>query len=167
MRWLTVTHTQRWHAMHGTAGSGHIYQGRFKSFPVQRGRPGAGRRQAGWIEAGDPVLSVLRYVERNALRAGLVDRAEAWPWGSLWARLSSGAADRAWLASPPGGLPPDWAELVNGPQSEEELAALRRCVQRGAPFGQERWVRRIAKAVGLDSTLRPPGRPPKKGKNGS
>ncbi|HUV70627.1 MAG TPA: transposase, partial [Terracidiphilus sp.] len=63
MRWLTVTHTQRWHACRGTAGSGHVYQGRFKSFPV--------------ADDGH-YLTVCRYVERNALRAGLAERAEQW-----------------------------------------------------------------------------------------
>ncbi|HEX9596688.1 MAG TPA: transposase, partial [Anaerolineales bacterium] len=56
-RWLTVTHSQRFHAHHGTAGMGHVYQGRFKSFP---------------IASDDHLTTVLRYVERNPLRAGLV-----------------------------------------------------------------------------------------------
>jgi hypothetical protein len=60
LRWLTVTHTQRWHAHHRTAGTGHLYQGRFKSFPVQ---------------SDEHFLTVCRYVERNALRANLVGRA--------------------------------------------------------------------------------------------
>ena len=34
--WLTLTHTQRWHAQRASTGSGHVYQGRFKSFPVQQ-----------------------------------------------------------------------------------------------------------------------------------
>ena len=68
MRWLTMTHTQRWHAHHHSAGSGHLYQGRFKSFPVQ---------------SDEHFYTVCRYVERNALRAGLVERAEQWRWGSL------------------------------------------------------------------------------------
>jgi putative transposase len=67
--WLTLTHTQRWHAYRQTVGTGHLYQGRFKSFVVQ---------------TDDHLLSVCRYVERNAVRAGLVERAEAWRWSSLW-----------------------------------------------------------------------------------
>lgn len=63
IRWVTLTHTQRLHAHRHTAGQGHVYQGRFKSFPVQD---------------DDHFLVVCRYVERNALRAGLVDRAEHW-----------------------------------------------------------------------------------------
>jgi putative transposase len=69
MRWLTVTHTQRWHLAHGTSGTGPLYQGRFKSFPV---------------EEDDHFYQVCRYVERNPLRANLVTRAELWRWSSLW-----------------------------------------------------------------------------------
>src|SRR6516164_6532214 len=69
MRWLTVTHTQRWHAHRHTAGTGHLYQGRFKSFPIQ---------------ADEHLYTVLRYVERNPVRADLVRRAEEWRWSSLW-----------------------------------------------------------------------------------
>ena len=68
MQWLTLTHTQRWHAYHHAAGSGHLYQGRFKSFPVQ---------------SDDHFLTICRYVQRNALRAGLAVQAEDWRWGSL------------------------------------------------------------------------------------
>ncbi len=166
MRWLTVTHTQRWHAARGTAGRGHLYQGRFKSFPVQRRRLSADERARGMLEGRDPVLSLLRYVERNPLRAGLVTRAKAWRWGSLRQRLAGGGEAVPPLTPPPGGLPEDWADWVNRPQSEPELAALRRCVQRGRPFGREPWVRRFARQFGLGSTLRPRGRP-RKDKKGS
>ena len=66
-RRLTVTHTMRWHAHYSTGGTGHLYQGRFKSFPVQD---------------DEHLLTVMRYVERNALRANLVERAEDWRWGN-------------------------------------------------------------------------------------
>jgi putative transposase len=71
--WLTLTHTQRWHAHYRDVGTGHLYQGRFKSFP---------------IEQDEHFLQVCRYVERNPLRAGLVNRAEQWRWSSLWQRSS-------------------------------------------------------------------------------
>ena len=54
MQWLTLTHTQRWHQVKKTKGTGHLYQGRYKSF---------------LIEQDDHLLAVIRYVERNALRA--------------------------------------------------------------------------------------------------
>jgi len=157
MQWLMTSHVRRHHRRHGT--SGHVWQGRYKSFPIQRRRVRRDQRVAGALELGDPVLEVLRYVERNPLRAGLVDRAEAWPWSSLrWWRAPSAAP--AWwreaIARPRG-----WLRIVNRPQSDEELAALRRSVIRGRPYGAEAWVRRIAAAWGLESTLRPRGRPRK------
>jgi putative transposase len=69
LRWVTATHTMRYHAHYHTSGEGHFYQGRFRSFPIQ--------------DDGH-FLTVCRYVERNARRADLVERAEHWRWGSLW-----------------------------------------------------------------------------------
>ena len=167
MRWLTVTHTQRWHAAHGTAGSGHVYQGRFKSFPIQQARPPAHKRAMGVLEGGDAVLSVLRYVERNPVRAGLVTRAAAWPWSSAATRRGPSDESGVTLTDSPGGLPGDWLDVVNRPQSQEELDAMIRCIRRGCPFGREKWVKRMAAEWNLESSLRPRGRPRKKGAKGS
>src|SRR5271163_4560614 len=115
LRWLTVTHTQRWHANHHTAGTGPLYQGRFKSFP---------------IEEDQHFLTVCRYVERNALRAGLVSRAEAWHWSSLYHRLKG---DGPVLDPWPVPIPDNWTKYVNGAETQRELDALRHSVARGAP----------------------------------
>ncbi len=144
MHWLTVTHTQRWHAFHKTAGTGPLYQGRFKSFPV---------------EADEHFLAVARYVERNALRAKLVRRAENWRWGSLWRRYKGDANAQALLSAWPLPRPRNWLAYVNRPETPKELAALRRGVQRGCPFGSTQWQNRTAKRLSLESTLRPRGRP--------
>jgi putative transposase len=149
--WLTLTHTQRWHAHRRSTGAGHVYQGRFKSFPIQE---------------DDHLYAVVRYIERNALRANLVRRAEQWRWGSLYRWLRGSAEDRQLLAAWPLPRKPSWVAHVNAPQTEAELAALRRGVQRGCPLGDEAWLERTARKLGLESTLRPPGRP-KKHKNGS
>jgi len=93
LRWITVTHTQRWHAHCHTAGTGPVYQGRFKSFPVQ---------------TDEHFLAVAR---------------------------------------------------TNRPETATELEALRLSVQRGRPFGEEGWIRRMARRFGMESTLRPRGRP--------
>jgi putative transposase len=138
--------TQRWHAHYHNVGVGHLYQGRFKSFV---------------IEADDHYLTVCRYVERNALRAGLVRHAEDWRWGSLWRRLHAAEGGAGLLQPGPLPLPEDWVEEVNQAQTEAELAALRKSVQRGQPFGAEHWVRKVASHLGLESTLRPRGRPRK------
>ena len=119
--WLTLTHTQRWHAHRHTRGSGHVYQGRFKSFPVQ---------------GDEHFLTACRYVERNALRANLVERAENWRWCSLDRQelLTAGAASR--LSAWPLERPRNWVELVNAAQTEAELSALPRSVRRGWPKKQ-------------------------------
>lgn len=57
------------------------------------------------------------------------------------------------------GLPPLWLQHVQTPQTEVELEALRRSVERGSPFGEASWQERTAKRLGLQSTLRPRGRP--------
>ncbi|HVP10695.1 MAG TPA: transposase [Phycisphaerae bacterium] len=146
MQWLTVTHTHRWHARRGTAGEGPLYQGRFKSFPVQE----------------DPhFLTVCRYVEANPLRAGLVRRAEDWMWNSLFCRQDRRAALHHLLAEWPVDRPRGWAGDVNGGLDEEDLEAVRRSVIRGAPFGSPAWQGRIAARLELPSTLRPRGRPRK------
>ena len=144
MRLVTVTHTQRWHAHYHSSGSGPLYQGRFKSFPIER---------------DEHLLAVLRYVERNPLRAKLVERAEMWPWCSL-ARYR-GAQTPPWLLPVtdwPVARRADWLTWVNRPQSQKELDALHTCIKRGRPFGSERWVSRTVKALGLESTMRPRGR---------
>jgi putative transposase len=162
MRWLTVTHTQRWHAAHGTAGSGHVYQGRYKSFPVEARRRSRAESRRGLVEAGDPLWTVLRYVEGNAVRAGLVSRAEQWRWGSLWVRMQGDAEQRSLLTPPADGWPHDWLSWVHEPLAEAEDAALRRSISRGRPFGTAGWVERTAAKLGLQSTLRPRGRPRKR-----
>jgi putative transposase len=149
--WLTLTHAQRWHAHRGSTGSGHVYQGRFKSFVIQD---------------DDHVLTACRYVERNALRAKLVERAEHWPWGSLHHRFQRSRASRALLSPWPVARPADWIERVNAPQTAAELAALRLSARRGNPFGDAGWVERMVRRLGLQSTLRPTGRPRKR-RNGS
>ncbi len=109
LHWLTLTHTQRWHAHYQNAGVGHLYQGRFKSFPIAE---------------DDHLLSVCRYVERNALRAGLAARAEDWRWCSLAQRAGKGSADAPQLDEGPVALPADWIALVNQPHTEAELISF-------------------------------------------
>ncbi|MEQ9408268.1 MAG: transposase [Fuerstiella sp.] len=144
MQWMTVTHTQRWHSFHGTSGTGPLYQGRFKSFPVQ----------------GDHhFLTVCRYVERNALRACLVERAQDWRWCSLWHRDQASSILK--FSNWPVPCPRHWKQLVNTPQNEAELNAVRRSVNRGCPFGDDTWVAKTAERLDLEPTLRPRGRPRK------
>ena len=143
MAWLMTAHVRRYRAFHG--GSGHLWQGRFKAFAV---------------EEDGHLYSVLRYVERNALRAGLVGRAQDWPWGTLSMRAPS-TSRPPWLSPWPVPEPPDWPDLVDAPQTEAELAALRRSAGRERPYGGEAWSRRTADRLGMAHTLRGRGRPRK------
>jgi putative transposase len=149
MRLVTLTHTQRRHAYRGSTGTGHLYQGRFKSFVVQNDAH---------------FLAVSRYVEANALRGNLVQRAEDWRWGSLW-RVQRGSVDQPpRLHSWPVTRPSDWLTYVNQPASAVEVDALRHCARRGCPYGDGIWVAGVAEELGLQSTLRPRGRPSKEKK---
>ncbi len=147
MRWLTLTHTQRWHAHRRSAGSGHLYKGRFKSFPVQ---------------GDEHFYTVCRYVERNALRAGLALRAERWRWGSLWRGVQAPeTAPAPPLTAWPIARPPDWVARVNMAISPAEDEAMSRSLRRGQPFGSTDWQSHTAKRLGLESVFRPRGRPKK------
>lgn len=140
MQWLMTAHVRRHHRRHGT--SGHVWQGRFKAFPIQK---------------DDHLLTVLRYVERNPVRAGLVAKSRDWRWSSRSAVPSVGAPKlRCPLA-----LPAEWARIVDGDEPPAQLETVRRSVNRGTPFGNQRWVRRTADRLGIESSLRPFGRPRK------
>ena len=165
MQWLMTAQVRRHHRRHGS--DGHLWQGRFKAFPIQR---------------DEHLLSVLRYVERNPLRAKLVARAEDWPWSSLGAANPANAAganpaganaagahagrfDEV-LAPPlhagPLPRPANWSEWVNEAEPPGQLAALRHSVNRGTPWGGADWARRTAARLGIESSLHPRGRSTKK-----
>ena len=144
MQWITVTHTQRWHAAHGTTGTGHLYQGRFKSFPVQR--------RSRYFE-------LMQYVEANPLRAGIVKQAEQWPWSSLAIRC--GIEKEIVLDAGPERLPDNWLHLVQSAVKSSQQEAIEHCIKRGCPYGSEQWIHQTATMLGLESTLKPRGRPKK------
>ena len=143
MQWLMTSHVRRYHGHYGT--SGHVWQGRYKSFIIQRDRH---------------LLTVLRYVEGNPVRAGLVDSAKKWLWSSH--RETSGIKSCLLIDEIPVELPEDWESYVDGPLTEEELERLRQGVNRQAPYGSPDWQVRISREHGLESTLRPRGRPKKR-----
>ena len=115
MQWVQTTHVRRYHEHYRT--SGHVWQGRFKAFPIQE---------------NEHLLTVLRYVERNPLRAGLVTEVNAWPWSSL--AVQSRLEAPVWYSNGPVPRPRDWLTWVAHPQTDMELLALRRSAQRGVPY---------------------------------
>ena len=147
LRRLTQTHAQRHRSAHNAVGYGSLYQGRYKSFPVQ--------------PDDAHFLMVCRYVERNALRARLCRTASAWRWSSAAARSRGPAELRELLAEWPVERPLNWDELLDAPQPGEEEQRVRVSVVRGRPLGDAKWASRTAGRLGLGHTLRPVGRPPK------
>lgn len=148
MRWLTLTHTQRWLVHRHMVGYGHLYQGRYKSFPVQN---------------DEHFLTLCRYVERNALRAGLVKKAQEWRWSSGWIRKYGSDKQKKILSAWPVLKPEDYDVWINTtlPNEESILDDVRGAISRGKPFGDEVWVYKMAKKLGLESTLNPRGKPKK------
>jgi len=143
-QYLAGTHAKRFRVDCQTVGWGHVDQDRFKSFPVQ---------------SDEHYLALCLHVERNARRAGLVDRAEQWRWGGLWRRLNGQASVFSW--DWPVECPSDWVERVNEPRTDAELSAIRKSIKRGCPLGDPQWTLRTAMELGLVHTLRRPGRPRK------
>jgi putative transposase len=145
MSWLTNTHVKRYRA-HYSRTSGHLYQGRYKSFPV---------------EEDFHLLTLLRYVEANPLRAGMVRRAENWRWSSA----GCGQKVTAKLLSTwPLQRPVDWLQLVNEPLNEPEQTKVNSSLKRGRPLGSDGWTSKIAAKLGLTYTINPRGRPKRKEK---
>jgi putative transposase len=144
MNWLTLTHTQRWHQHRHTVGEGHVYQGRFKSFPV---------------ETSEYFLTLCRYVERNPVRAGLVERVERWRWSS------AGANGTVPLHEWPMARPRDWCHWVNESEPTEQLSMVRQSLLKGQPYGSARWVEQMVTQWNLGATLRGRGRPKKEEAN--
>jgi len=142
MQWLMTCHVRRYHRHYQS--SGHIWQGRFKAFPIQQ---------------DEHLLTVLPYVERNPVRAGLTKRAEDWRWSSLYSPENRQAVRV--LAPGPVPRPGRWLALVNRTEPERELDVLRTCVNRGRPFGAASWIEQTAAYLGLEPAIHPRGRPRK------
>jgi putative transposase len=138
IHWLATTHSRRWNIAHRKCGEGAVYQSRFKAVAVQD---------------GVNLLRVWRYVERNALRANLVARAEDWRWSSLAAPRESNSL----LSATPIELPRDWIEIVNEPQTDIELQAIRIATERECAFGEQSWQTLMAQRGGHKHSRR--GRP--------
>ncbi len=144
MHWLTNAHTRRVHAFTQTTGAGPLYQGRYKSFLIQDDRH---------------LLTVLKYIERNPVRAKLCKKVEDWPWGSAWIRAHGTQKQKQLLAELPVPFPRDYRIWVNTPDKEDDLQIIRGSVAKSAPFGQSGWVEQMVMMHKLEATMRGRGRP--------
>jgi putative transposase len=146
LSWVTNTHVKRYRSRYKST-SGHLYQGRYKSFPVQQ---------------DTNFLTLLRYVESNPRRAGTVARAERWRWSSLGCdpKLAAKLLD-TW----PLRRPRNWTALVNEALPNTQRVRLKSSLERGRPLGDDAWTTKTAQKLGLQYTLNPRGRPPKRAVN--
>lgn len=142
MQWLLTAHVRRYHRWHES--SGHVWQGRFKAFP---------------IEQDAHLLTVLRYIELNPVRAKLVTRTEEWRWSSARVWRESVRGPR--VEAGPVTRPAPWLDWVKGPMDDTDVQRIRQSVNRNAPFGSDTWTAVTAERLGLDASLRPIGRPQK------
>jgi putative transposase len=148
---VSVAHTWGYHRRHGSVG--HVWQGRFRS-PV--------------VQDDGHLLVVLRYIEANPLRAGMVAQVGEYRWSSFGAH---GYGNPDPLLSPMPGLdalgrtPAErrarWRRRVQSNQAEEDFERIRASIQSGKPLGSPGWVEAIAGRLGLNLNPRPRGRPPK------
>jgi putative transposase len=143
-RWLTHTHAMRAIAHRRVLGIGPLYQGRFKSLPVQR---------------DEHLLTLLRYVQRNAVRAKLARRAASWRWGSEGVRATDLKELKSILSDSPLQRPRGWTRILDEPTGVKDDQAIRECIRRNRPFGDADWTARTAERLHLAWTLRPRGRP--------
>ena len=138
MHWILSAHVQRYHLHYGIRGTGHLYQDRYKAFPIQDARH---------------MYTVMRYVEANPLRAGLLINAEHWKWSSLALRRQPDWKDI--LANENKvALPEDWPAIVNQGVPTEELRMIRNCTRKGDPFGDPDWIAELTKKVKRDRPLK-------------
>ncbi len=135
MQWLMTTHVRRYHKHYGS--SGHVWQGRYKSFIVQDDAH---------------LLTVTRYIEGNPVRALLAPAVGQWPWSSYQGRNE--ATEELRPDPLPISLPEDWATFVDTPLTDVELEKVRNSVNRQTPFGHERWRDEMCVKLGLESTVR-------------
>lgn len=144
MGWLSTSHTRRYHAQTKTTGGGHLYQGRYKSFLVQN---------------DVHLLSVLKYIERNPVRAHLAKSPEQWRWGSAHRRIVGTAKEKNMLGKSPTPLPRKYLTWLHYAEPAEELDEIRRSVRKSVPYGGESWTDAMITKHELAHTVRGRGRP--------
>jgi putative transposase len=117
---------------------GHLWQQRFSSYPMDEAH----------------LLAAARYIERNPVAAGLVDRPEAWRWSSARAHLE-GRDGELVVVAPLLDLVSDWKVFL---EQESAYADIHQAHERtGLPLGNDAFVECCEKAVGRSLRHKKPG----------
>ncbi|MEK7113541.1 MAG: transposase [Patescibacteria group bacterium] len=147
MHRLSNSHTRKVHAITNTNGSGHLYQGRYKSFLVDK---------------ENYIIAVIKYVERNSVRAKLTRLCQNWQWGSAWRRTKGTIEQKKLLDQKSFKLPDNYLSWINTEDNSETTNIIRRSVKKGIPYGRDKWIDNMVSKYHLESTLKSQGRPRKK-----
>jgi putative transposase len=125
---------------------GHLWEGRYYSAVLD-----------------EPHLwSAIRYVELNPVRAGIVERAEDYPWSSARAHCR-GTYDPVLASSRPlPGYIKDWSQWLREGIDPREAEELRSKTYKGEPFGSEAFVQRLETTLNRSLLQQKRGRPKKK-----
>jgi putative transposase len=119
---------------------GHLWQGRFASFPMDERY----------------LMAAARYVELNPVRARLVERPQAYAWSSARAHLT-GRDDGLVKVGPLLDIVGDWKEFLSEEVGKAEADALRRSERTGRPLGSESFMVWLEGLVGRRLRRRKPG----------
>ena len=127
---------------------GHLWQGRFASF----------------VMSEKHLIGAVRYVERNPVKAELVERAEDWLWSSAAVHCgtdgdSQTVAECGWLIDRTAGMTSAWSEHLARQDDAELTALIRQGESTGRPLGDEEFIKQIGQLVSRD--LQPKKRGPK------
>jgi putative transposase len=119
MHWVTTLHGRQWRRDYGRDAPGHVYQGRYRSIPIL---------------TDEHLLVVLRYIEANPVRAGLVSSARDWPWSSRSKRAHREAPKPApW----PWPIPSNWEQQLDAGQPQAQIRAIRAALMKSVPIAPE------------------------------
>ena len=127
---------------------GHLFQERFHSCPVQR---------------DGHLLAAARYVEMNPVKAGLVQRAEDWPWSSAGFNAGRRRSDPLAGPNPLREMVGSWRRFLRTEEEEVAEERIERHLRTGRPLGGTRWVRQLERTLERPLAPRRPGRPRKRG----
>ncbi|PHR53871.1 MAG: transposase [Arcobacter sp.] len=141
MQWIGTSYVRYYNKRYKT--SGHLWQGRYKSFIVQK---------------ESYFISLIKYVEANPLRANIVKDASEYKYSSL---IQRDRKEQNLLDALPVEIPSNWIDFVNDVEKESDIEIIRNSINRQAPLGEQGWQEIMCERYGIESSIRARGRPKK------
>ncbi len=120
MHWISSSYVRYYNKRYNL--SGHLWQGRYKSFIVQE---------------DTYLLVLLKYVEANPLRAKIVKDSIKYKYSSAYKRVKK--IEDNLINTPPIEIPNNWHEFINKSENKTDIDSIRNSITRQAPLGDENW----------------------------